>query len=61
MKHRGRPRSDEDWQRCQALIVRQVFPPTRLALRLPHFARQVEKIFRELFPLYAFATQKTAR
>ena len=61
MKHRGRPRSDEDWQRCQALIVRQVFPPTRLALRLPRFARQVEKTFRELFPLYSFATQKTAR
>jgi len=58
-KQPGRPRSEPDWTRCQALIVRRVFPPTRLVLRLPRFARQVEKIFRELFPLYSFATQRT--
>lgn len=58
-KQPGRPRSDPDWTRCQALIVRRLFPPTRLALRLPRFAHQIEKIFRQLFPLYSFATQRT--
>ena len=60
-KHPGRPQSDTDWARCQALIVRRLFPPSHLALRLPRFARQIEKIFRELFPLYAFATREAAR
>lgn len=60
-KHPGWPRTDEEWARCQALIVRRLFPPTRAALRGPRFARQIEKMFRELFPLYAFATRETAR
>jgi uncharacterized protein (TIGR02453 family) len=60
-KHPGRLESDDDWQRCRALIVRRLFPPTRFALRSPHFARQVERIFRELFPLYSFATKKATR
>jgi uncharacterized protein (TIGR02453 family) len=57
----GYPQSDVDWKRCRALIVRRHFPPTRSALRSPGFARQIERIFRELFPLYSLATQKGAR
>ncbi len=53
----GAPKTDKDWKRCRALIVRRLFPPSRRGLGSPRFARQVEKIFRDLFPLYAFATE----
>lgn len=56
MKHTGAPKTDQDWKRCKAWIVRKYFPPARRELRSPKFTRQVAKVFRELFPLYAFST-----
>ncbi|MFQ5695337.1 MAG: DUF2461 family protein [Terriglobia bacterium] len=55
-KYPGPPRTEKDWKRCRALVLRKHFPPARRELRSPRFARQVEKIFRALFPLYAFST-----
>lgn len=54
-KFPGPPRSDRDWKRCRAWIVRKVFPSTQARLHSPAFARQVGRIFRQLFPLYAVA------
>ncbi len=52
----GLPRSDKDWQALQAWIVRKVFPPSARGLATPAFARQVERIFGELYPLYVFTS-----
>jgi len=60
-KYLGAPRTDRDWKRCRSFVVRRKFPPSRRALRSPAFARRVEKIFRRLFPLYAFATLEGGR
>jgi uncharacterized protein (TIGR02453 family) len=54
-KHPGYPKSEKEWKRCRAWVIRRQFPAARRELRSPRFARQVEKIFRELFPLYAFS------
>lgn len=51
----GPPRTDRDWKRCRAWIVRKRFAAQQRELRSARFARIVEGIFRELFPLYAFA------
>jgi uncharacterized protein (TIGR02453 family) len=56
-KYSGAPKSDKDWKRCRSFVVRRKFAPGRGELRAPAFARAVEKIFRELFPLYAFTTR----
>ena len=53
-KYLGAPKSDRDWKRCRSFVVRRMFPPGRRTLRSAAFARAAEKIFRELFPLYAF-------
>jgi uncharacterized protein (TIGR02453 family) len=53
-QHPGLPKRDEDWQTLQAWIVRKVFVPTSRGVQTPAFARQVEKIFADLYPLYAF-------
>ena len=53
-KYSGAPKSNRDWKRCRSFVVRRKFPPGRRTLRTPAFARAAEKIFRELFPLYAF-------
>ncbi|MFQ5777843.1 MAG: DUF2461 family protein, partial [Terriglobia bacterium] len=55
-RHPGSPRTEKDWKRCRAWIVRKAFPLHTRQLRSPRFARTVERIFRELFPLYAFST-----
>jgi uncharacterized protein (TIGR02453 family) len=52
MLHPGLPRKDEDWLSLQAWIVRKAFEPGPRGLATPAFARQVEKIFAELYPLY---------
>lgn len=54
-KYPGSPRTEKDWKRCKAWVVRQMFPAGRRELRVPGFARTVARIFRELFPLYAFS------
>ena len=53
-KFPGAPKTDKDWKRCRALVIRSIFPPSRRELRSPAFARTVARIFRDLFPLYSF-------
>jgi uncharacterized protein (TIGR02453 family) len=55
-QHPGLPRRDEDWQTLQAWIVRKVFLPTARGIQTPAFARQVERIFSDLYPLYVFTS-----
>jgi uncharacterized protein (TIGR02453 family) len=54
-KYPGNPKTDKDWKRCKAWVVRQRFAASRREVRSPQFAKTVAKIFRELFPLYAFS------
>lgn len=55
-KYPGSPKTEKDWKRCRAWVVRKRFPATRPVLRAPAFAREVASIFQELFPLYAFSS-----
>ncbi len=55
-QHPGLPRRGEDWQTLQAWIVRKVLLPNARGLATPAFARQVESIFAELYPLYVFTS-----
>ncbi len=54
--HPGLPRREEDWQTLQAWIVRKVSSPNARGLATPAFAKQVERIFSELYPLYVFTS-----
>jgi len=54
--HPGLPRSDKDWLTLQAWVGRKVFAPGAPGLSTPGFGGQVEKIFRELYPLYVFTS-----
>ncbi len=54
--HPGLPKKDDDWLTLQAWIVRKVFEPGARGLDSPAFAKQVEKIFKDLFPLYSFSS-----
>ncbi len=54
--HPGLPRKDEDWLTLHAWIVRKVFEPGARDLATPAFARRVERIFMELYPLYALTS-----
>lgn len=58
-KYHGCPRTDKEWKRCKAWVVRKKFPAGHRALGFPAFARTVAKIFRELFPLFAFSALET--
>jgi uncharacterized protein (TIGR02453 family) len=60
-QHPGLPRRTEDWQTLQAWIVRKVFEPRARGLATPAFARQVERIFRDLYPLYVFTSVANPR
>lgn len=51
----GPPATEKDWKRCRALIARKVFPIDRKELQSKRFVRTAEKIFSELFPLYALS------
>ena len=55
-QHAGLPRREEDWQTLHAWIVRKVFPPNARALSTPAFAGVVERIFRELYPIFIFTS-----
>ncbi|MDE3168945.1 MAG: DUF2461 family protein [Acidobacteriota bacterium] len=52
-KRSGWPLTPEDWKRLQGWIVRRKVP--RAAATRPAFTREVEKIFREVYPIYRFA------
>jgi uncharacterized protein (TIGR02453 family) len=53
-KRPGWPLAPEDWKRLQGWIVRRKLPRST-AIRAA-FVRDVEKVFREVYPLYAFTT-----
>jgi uncharacterized protein (TIGR02453 family) len=55
-QHPGLPRSDEDWQTLQAWIVRKVFLPGSRKVSTPAFAAEAERLFGDLYPLYAFTS-----
>jgi uncharacterized protein (TIGR02453 family) len=51
-KHKGWPAKSEDWKKLQGWIVRKRLAPAAATRR--GFEREVAKIFREVYPLYAF-------
>lgn len=53
-KHPGWPREAREWKKCKGWIVRKKFAPA--AAKRARFAKETEKIFRELFPLFAFSS-----
>jgi uncharacterized protein (TIGR02453 family) len=55
----GLPRRAEDWRTLHAWVVRKVFLPKACGLATPGFAREVERIFTELYPLYVFTSVTT--
>ena len=55
-QHQGMPRRDEDWQTLQAWIVRKVFLPNTRGVQTPAFAREIERIFAHLYPVYVFTS-----
>lgn len=52
----GWPAGDADWKRVQAWIVRRVL--SHSAAMRPGFDREVIRIFRDLYPLFRFATSE---
>ncbi len=56
-QHAGLPRRPEDSESLQAWVVRKVFLPQARTLGSPAFARQVQRIFAELYPLYVFSSE----
>lgn len=52
-KHSGWPRDAREWKKAKGWIVRRKLRPSA-ALR-PACPREIEKTFRELFPLYSFS------
>jgi uncharacterized protein (TIGR02453 family) len=56
VQHQGLPRRDDDWQTLQAWIVREVYLPNSRAVAGPAFARDVERIFKHLYPLCLFTS-----
>jgi uncharacterized protein (TIGR02453 family) len=55
-KRSGWPLAPEDWKKLRGWVVRRKLP--RSAAVQPGFVRDLEKIYREVYPLYAFATSQ---
>ncbi len=53
-KHQGLPAKPGDWKRMKGWVVRKRFAPSSRELSAGRFPVAVKKIFRELYPLYAF-------
>ncbi len=53
-KHQGLPAGPADWKRMKGWVVRKKFAPSSRELSAGRFPAAVKKIFRELYPLYAF-------
>jgi uncharacterized protein (TIGR02453 family) len=53
-RHDGIPRASADWKRMKGWVVRKRFAPSSRDLSARRFLPVVKKIFRELYPLYAF-------
>ena len=58
VQHPGLPRRDDDWQTLQAWIVRKVYLPNSRVVAKPAFAHEVERIFKDLYPLYRFTSDR---
>lgn len=54
-KQDGFPRTEEEWTKLQALIVRKLLPAADPKVTSPALAREMEKVFQELYPLYVFS------
>jgi uncharacterized protein (TIGR02453 family) len=52
-KHPGWPCDAQEWKKAKGWVVRRKLQPS--AAMLPAFQREVEKTFRDLFPLYSFS------
>jgi uncharacterized protein (TIGR02453 family) len=61
VQHPGLPRRDDDWQTLQAWIVRKVYLPNSRIVKTPAFAGDVERIFKDLYPLYLFTSELGAK
>ncbi len=59
--HPGLPKKDEDWLTAQAWIVRRVFEPGARGLSSPAFAKQIVRIFVDLYPLYMFTADSSSK
>lgn len=55
-QHPGLPRSEDNWLTLHAWIVRKVFLPGSRHVSTPAFAKQVARIWMELYPLYVFTS-----
>ena len=55
VKREGWPLAPEDWKKIRGWIVRRAMKPSA-AIR-PAFVADVTRIFREVYPLYAFTSQ----
>lgn len=55
-QHPGLPRSEQDWLTLHAWIVRKVFLPGSRGVSTPAFAKQVERIWTGLHPLWIFTS-----
>jgi uncharacterized protein (TIGR02453 family) len=53
----GLPRREEDWQTLQGWVVRKVYEAGAKGLDSRQFAGKIEKLFRDLYPLYVFTSQ----
>lgn len=53
-KHDGVPSDPSDWKRVKGWVVRKKFAPSSREISARRFPAVVKKIFRELYPLYAF-------
>ena len=53
-KHPGWPGHAKDWKKCKGWIVRKKFTPP--VTTRGNFVKEIEKTFRELFPLFAFSS-----
>jgi uncharacterized protein (TIGR02453 family) len=59
--HPGLPKRDEDWLTLNAWIVRKVFEAESKAVTQPSFAKRIQEIFSELYPLYIFTSVESSR
>ncbi len=53
-KHQGWPLNPAEWERLQGWIVRRKFPQS--AATLPRFVKDIDRIFRDLYPLFSFVS-----
>ena len=52
IKHPGWPLDAEEWKKLQAWVVRRSF--SKAAAVRPNFVDEIAKVFRDVFPVYAF-------